>query len=86
MTFFHYERRDVEVDLIEGDVEKIAALVGTKFDVIMGWGFISQFHTLLDYKRFSMQFGARPLAAWASAFSLKYSVVNTRSISIRTPR
>jgi len=23
MTFFHYERRDVEVDVIEGDVEKI---------------------------------------------------------------
>jgi Aspartyl protease len=71
-----YERRDVEVGVIEGDVEKIAAQVGTKFDVILGWGFISQFHMLLDYKRRSMQFSARPLAAGASAFSLKYSVVN----------
>jgi predicted aspartyl protease len=71
-----YERRDVEVGVIEGDIEKIAAQVGTKFDVILGWGFISQFHMLLDYKRRSMQFGPRPLAAGASAFSLKYSVVN----------
>jgi Aspartyl protease len=71
-----YERRDVEVGVIEGDVEKIAAQVGTKFDVILGWGFISQFHMLLEYKRRSMQFSARPLAAGASAFSLKYSVVN----------
>jgi predicted aspartyl protease len=71
-----YERRDVEVGVIEGDVEKIAAQVGTNFDVILGWGFISQFHMLLDYKRRSMQFSARPLAAGASAFGLKYSVVN----------
>ena len=71
-----YERRDVEVGVIDGDVEKIAAQVGTKFDVILGWGFISQFHMLLDYKRRSMRFSARPLAAGASAFSLKYSVVN----------
>jgi hypothetical protein len=71
-----YERRDVEVGVIESDVEKIAAQVGTKFDVILGWGFISQFHMLLDYKRLSMRFSARPLAAGASAFSLKYSVVN----------
>jgi hypothetical protein len=71
-----YERRDVEVGVIEGDIEKISAQVGTKFDVILGWGFISQFHMLLDYKRRSMQFSARPLAAGASAFSLKYSVVN----------
>src|SRR5262249_56175024 len=67
---------DVEVGVIEGDVEKIAAQVGTKFDVILGWGFISQFHMLLDYKRRSVRFSARPLAAGASAFSLKYSVVN----------
>jgi hypothetical protein len=71
-----YEWRDVEVGVIEGDVEKIAAQVGTKFDVILGWGFISQFHMSLDYKRLSMQFGKRPLAAGARAFSLKYSVVN----------
>jgi len=71
-----YEWRDVEVGVIEGDVEKIAAQVGTKFDVILGWGFISQFHMLLDYKRLSMQFGKRPLAAGTGAFSLKYSVVN----------
>jgi len=71
-----YEWRDVEVGVIEGDVEKIAAQVGTKFDVILGWGFISQFHMLLDYKRRSMQFSPRPLAAGASAFSLKYSLVN----------
>ena len=71
-----YEWRDVEVGVIEGDVEKIAAQVGTKFDVILGWGFISQFHMLLDYKRLSMRFGKRPLAAGAGALSLKYSVVN----------
>ena len=71
-----YERRDVEVDVIEGDVENIAAQVGTKFDVILGWGFISQFHILLDYKRLSMRFGERPLAVGAGATSLKYSVVN----------
>src|SRR5262249_587015 len=71
-----YEQRDVEVDVSEGDVESIAAQVGTKFDVVLGWGFISQFHLLLDCRRLSMQFSARPLAAGASAFSLKYSVVN----------
>ena len=76
MAIGDYERRDVEVGVIEGDVEKIAAQVGTKFDVILGWGFISQFHMLLDYKRRSMQFSARPLDAGASAFSLKYSMVN----------
>src|SRR5262245_56538848 len=65
-----YERRDVEVDVIEGDVENIATQVGTKFDVILGWGFISQFHMLLDYKRLSMRFGEQPLATGASVISL----------------
>jgi Aspartyl protease len=60
-TIGDYERRDVEVDVIEGDVENIDTQVGTKFDVFLGWGFISQFHTLLDYKRLSARFGKRPL-------------------------
>jgi aspartyl protease len=76
LTIGDYERRDVEVDVIEGDVENIATQVGTKFDVILGWGFISQFHMLLDYQRLSMRFGKRPPSAGASAISLKYSVVN----------
>jgi aspartyl protease len=75
-----YEQRDVLVGVVEGDVEKIAAQVGTKFDVILGWGFISQFHMLLDYKKLSMRFSKRPLAAAANALSLKYSVVNKAPI------
>ena len=76
LTIGDYERRDVEVDVIEGDVENVAAQVGTKFDVLLGWGFISQFHILLDYKRLAMRFGKQPLAVAAGAISLKYSVVN----------
>src|SRR5262249_22722774 len=57
-------------------VESIAAQVGTKFDVVLGWGFISQFHMALDYKGLSMRFSARPLATGTNAFSLNYSVVN----------
>lgn len=75
-----YEQRDVEVGVIEGDVEKIAAQVGTKFDAILGWGFISQFHMLLDYKKLSMQFSKQPLAVGADALGFKYSVVNNAPV------
>ncbi|MEW6206891.1 MAG: aspartyl protease family protein [Acidobacteriota bacterium] len=71
-----YTRRDVSIEVIEGDIENISSQVKTKFDVILGWGFLSQFHALLNYKELSMKFGAKLLITDANALRLNYSVVN----------
>lgn len=47
--------RDVPVSVVEGDVERIADRVGTEFDVILGWGFLSRYSLLLDYRARTMR-------------------------------
>jgi predicted aspartyl protease len=42
--------RDVDVSVVAGDVERISERVETPFDVILGWGFLSRYSTLLDYR------------------------------------
>jgi hypothetical protein len=75
-TIGDYQKRAVEVDVVEGDIENIARQVGTDFQVILGWGFLSQYYTLLDYKNLSMQFSETPLAMGKDKLSINYSVVN----------
>jgi predicted aspartyl protease len=40
---------EVPFDTLEGDVERIAAEVGTEFQVILGWRFFAERTMLLDY-------------------------------------
>ncbi len=71
-----FEQRDVEVDVIEGDIENIARQVKTKFDVIIGWGFLSQFQTIVDYKTSTLRFGKSPVTKGQEKMSFGYSVIN----------
>jgi len=43
-----FRQQDGEFELVEGDVERIAQQVGTPFDVILGWGYLSQHRTVFD--------------------------------------
>lgn len=56
-----YETRNVDVDVTEGDIEGISKQVGTDFGIILGWGFLSQFQLVVDYKNLSLQFGNAPV-------------------------
>src|SRR5262245_12883 len=69
-------KSDLELDVIEGDIEQIAGQVGTKFDVILGWGFLSRYHVLLDYKNLQMQWIESPLEAGQETMSFAYTIVN----------
>jgi predicted aspartyl protease len=71
-----FEQRDVEVEVIEGDIENIARQVKTKFDVIIGWGFLSQFRTMVDYKTSTLRFGKSLVTKGQEKMSFGYSVVN----------
>jgi hypothetical protein len=71
-----YEKRNAEIDVIEGDIENISRQVNTKFEAILGWGFLSQYYTLLDYKNLSMQFSEAPIALGNDRLSINYTVVN----------
>jgi hypothetical protein len=71
-----YEKQNVEIDVIEGDIENISRQVNTSFEAILGWGFLSQFYTLLDYKNLSMQFSESPITIDNSKVSINYVVVN----------
>ncbi len=71
-----YEKRNVEVDVIEGDIENIARQVGTAFEAILGWGFLSQYHTVLDLKNLSMQLSDTPLPVGPYTFRMSYIVAS----------
>jgi len=71
-----YEKRNVEIDVIEGDIEAIAGQVGTRFDAILGWGFLSQYHTVLDLKSLSMQLSESPLQTGVETFRMSYAIVS----------
>lgn len=71
-----YGKRNVEIDVIEGDIEDISRQVNTSFEAILGWGFLSQFYTLVDYKNLSLQFSEIPITLSNKKTSINYSVVN----------
>lgn len=69
-----YERRDLEVDVTEGDIEGISKQVGTDFGMILGWGFLSQFQFVVDYKNLSLQFGDSPVDTGQDRLRINFSV------------
>jgi hypothetical protein len=75
-----YEKRNVGVDVVEGDIESISKQVNTDFEAILGWGFLSQFYTLIDYKNLSLQFSESPLVPGKEKLSINYTVVNNAPI------
>jgi hypothetical protein len=76
LTIGDYEKRNLEIDVIEGDIENISKQVNTDFEAILGWGFLSQHYTLLDYKNLSMQFSESPIAPGDIKLSINYLVIN----------
>ncbi len=71
-----HEKRNVEIDVIEGDIEAIARQVGTRFDAILGWGFLSQYYAVLDLKNLSMQLSDTPLRVDPFTFDMSYAVTS----------
>jgi hypothetical protein len=75
-TIGTYERRNVEIDVIEGDIEGITGQVGMEFQAIVGWGFLSRYHTVLDLKNLSMQISEGFLPVPYNAFTMTYVVTS----------
>jgi len=44
-----FRRERQRFEMVEGDIERIAQQVGTSFEVILGWGFFSQWQATFDY-------------------------------------
>lgn len=70
-----YEKRNVDIDVIDGDIENISKKVNTSFDVILGWGFLSRFYTLIDYKNRSLILSESPLKLGKDRVMVNYTVV-----------
>lgn len=52
-----WEQKDVAIDVAEGDIEAIAQQVGTKFDVVLGWGFWAKFQLQIDFPTRKLRWG-----------------------------
>ncbi len=70
-----WHKEIVPVDVSEGDVESISEQVHTDFQVILGWGFFSQFHTLLDYKKLMWSFSTKPFKHDKPQLEFDFTVV-----------
>jgi hypothetical protein len=70
-----WHKEIVPVDVSEGDVESISQQVHTDFQVILGWGFVSQFHTTLDYKKLVWSFSPKPFDHDKVKMEFDYAVV-----------
>ena len=76
----NYKGQKVAIDVLESDIENISKQVNTNFEAVLGWGFISQFYTEIDYKNLSMQFGKSPLKSHKDKLSINYAVVNNAPV------
>jgi hypothetical protein len=70
-----WHKEIVPVDVSEGDVENISQQVHTDFQVILGWGFVSKFQTLLDYKNLTLSFSAKPFDHDKAMLEFDFTVV-----------
>ena len=80
LTLGDFEQHDVAVHVIEGDIENIARQVHTDFQVILGWGFLSQYYLALDYARLTMQWSDGPLNLGPEKWKTGYAVVNNAPV------
>ena len=70
-------QRNVDIEVAGNRVEAIAAQVGTSFDVVLGWGFLSRTNFVLDYPKRMLRFSAGPLPPPSDqAHAFAYSLVN----------
>jgi CubicO group peptidase (beta-lactamase class C family)/predicted aspartyl protease len=66
---------NLEGTVSEEDIERISQKVGTEFDVILGWNFLSQFNIALDLSQRTMTLGGQ-MKLEAPELRLTYEVVN----------
>jgi predicted aspartyl protease len=75
-----FEQHDVAVHVIEGDIENIAKQVHTDFQVILGWGFLSQFCIAMDYVHLTMQWSDSSLSLGTERWKTSFAVVNNAPV------
>jgi hypothetical protein len=71
-----YELRDLRVQVVEGQIERIANQVSTEFEVTLGWGMLSRSYLVVDYKRLRLMFSDNPIDLGQSQINIGYEVVN----------
>ena len=65
-----------EVEVAGNRIESISAQVGTSFDAILGWGFLSRRNFMVDYRRRVLRFGESPQQPAPKSVPISYTVVN----------
>ena len=65
-----------EVEVAGNRIESISAQVGTSFDAILGWGFLSRRNFMLDYRRRVLRFSESPQQPAPKSVPIAYTVVN----------
>ena len=68
--------RQLAIEVTGDRVESIAVQVGTPFDVILGWDFLSRYNFMLDYRGRMLRFSEEPLRPAAVPDAIPYAVIN----------
>ena len=69
--------KDVLAEVAGDRVESISAQVGTSFDVVLGWGFLSHYHFVLDYRKRLLLLSNGPLPPPSGqGRTVPYSIAN----------
>lgn len=68
--------RDIQAEVAADRIESIAAQVGTPFDVILGWGFLSRSDFTLDYRQRVLRLDDGPAPPSGRGLAVGYLVVN----------
>lgn len=76
LTIGSYTEADLPVEVIEGDIARLAPAVQTRFEVIVGWGFLSRFYTVLDYARGRWEFSEPAAGHGRGRVALTYTAVH----------
>jgi hypothetical protein len=74
----------IEIAVSTGDIEAIAAKVGTAFDVILGWQFLSRYRVTIDYNAPRLVFDDRGAAASTAPFVILLPFEIVRGVPVAT--
>lgn len=75
-----FAQDDVAVQVAGDTLERTASLVGTRFDAVIGWGFLRDYYTLIDYRLRRFRFGPAPFAGDGYRLAMRFREVQRAPI------
>ncbi|HKV46375.1 MAG TPA: retropepsin-like aspartic protease [bacterium] len=76
LSLGNYSEAGPVAEVVEGSVERIAQTARAPVEVVLGWGFLSRFYTVLDYPGGRWEFSDAPIPRGRSRAALRSPLIH----------